>query len=215
MEIENQQIMAKIMNFCHELENEFDQIAKERKEKLSQLSNYISTKIEEGQTPKIVVICTHNSRRSHIGQIWLATGAEYFQIPEIQTFSGGTEATAFNIRAVRAFQRIGFDISAKEETENPIYQISWKEEMKAYQAFSKKYEEAPNPKENFAAIMVCSEADAGCPFVLGCDFRLSLPYDDPKGYDGTKLEAEKYDERVKQIGREMLYVLSNVSKLKQ
>ncbi|MBI1226927.1 MAG: hypothetical protein GC192_16975 [Bacteroidetes bacterium] len=159
----------------------------------------------------MVVICTHNSRRSHIGQIWLAVGAEYYQLPEIQTFSGGTEATAFNIRAVRAFQRVGFDISTdKEETENPIYQISWKVGMKPYQAFSKKYEDEPNPKEKFAAVMVCSEADEGCPFVFGCDFRLSLPFDDPKEFDETELETAKYDERVRQIGREMLFVTSQV-----
>jgi protein-tyrosine-phosphatase len=205
-------LKAEVKKFCQKLEKEFDQIPDERKGKLSQLSKYISNKIKEKQTPKIVVICTHNSRRSHIGQIWLAVGADYFQLPEIQTFSGGTETTAFNIRAVRAFQRIGFDISAKKETENPIYQVSWKEGMEPYQAFSKKYEDEHNPKEKFAAIMVCSEADEGCPFVFGCDFRLSLPFDDPKEFDGTKLEITKYDERVKQIGKEMLFVLSKLEK---
>ncbi|HMQ49179.1 MAG TPA: protein-tyrosine-phosphatase [Saprospiraceae bacterium] len=211
MKIDEVTLNGEIERFCKELEGEFGIIPKERKDKLSLLSNYISNKIKEGQTPKIVVICTHNSRRSHIGQIWLAVGAEYYQIPEIQTFSGGTETTAFNIRAVKAFQRIGFNISAREEeSENPIYQISWKDGMKPYQAFSKKYEDEPNPKEKFAAVMVCSEADEGCPFVLGCDFRLSLPFDDPKEFDGTELETAKYDERIRQIGREMLFVISRV-----
>jgi len=210
MEIDKLTLNGEIEKFCKELESDSEIIPNERKEKLSTLSNYISNKIKEGQTPKIVVICTHNSRRSHIGQIWLAVGANYFQLPEIQTFSGGTEATAFNIRAVKAFQRIGFDISAKEETKNPIYQISWKKGMKPYQAFSKKYEEEPNPKEKFAAVMVCSEADEGCPFVFGCDFRLSLPFEDPKKFDETELETEKYDERVRQIGREMLFVIGQV-----
>ena len=195
---------------CKELEKEFHLIPADRKAKLLSLGNYITQKISENQIPKLVVICTHNSRRSHIGQLWLAVGADYFKTPAIQTFSGGTEATAFNIRAVNAFQRIGFDVSTKEKTENPIYNISWKEGMEPYRAFSKKYEDEPNPKEKFAAIMVCSEADAGCPFVFGCDYRLALPYDDPKAFDETKLETEKYDERVRQIGREMLFVLSNI-----
>jgi protein-tyrosine-phosphatase len=203
-------LKSKIKNLCKELEGEFEIIPNVRKQKLSQLSNYISNKINEGQTPKIVVICTHNSRRSHIGQIWLAVGADYYHLPEIQTFSGGTETTAFNVRAVRAFQRVGFDISAEDETENPVYQISWKEGMKPYQAFSKKYGDEPNPKEKFASVMVCSEADEGCPFVFGCDFRLSLPFDDPKEFDGTKFETAKYEERVRQIGREMLFVLSKI-----
>jgi arsenate reductase len=211
MNINELTLFEKIENFCKEIEKEFDLISEERKEKLLSLRDYISGKIGTNQIPKLIVICTHNSRRSHIGQIWLAVGMDYFQLPEIQTFSGGTETTAFNIRAVNAFQRIGFQITTKEEkTENPIYQINWKNETKPYPAFSKKYEDEPNPKEKFGAIMVCSEADAGCPIVSGCDFRLSLPYDDPKAFDETDLEEKKYGERVRQIGREILFVLSQV-----
>ena len=206
-------LYPKIEAFCKELEQEFDLIPPERKEKLLLIGDYISSKFQENETPKLIVICTHNSRRSHIGQLWSAIGAEYFQLPEIHTFSGGTEATAFNIRAVMAFQKIGFDITPEEEHKsNPIYNISWKEGMEAYPPFSKKYEDEPNPREGFAAIMVCSQADEGCPFVFGCDFRLSLPYDDPKEFDGTGMEVEKYDERVRQIGREILFSLSQVNR---
>ncbi len=207
-------LFEKIETICKELEKEFDQIPEDRKDNLLLLSDYISDKIEEDQVPKLIVICTHNSRRSHIGQLWLAAAAEYFQLPEIQTFSGGTEATAFNIRAVKAFQRIGFEITSQDvNQDNPTYNIMWKKGQEPYLAFSKKYQEEPNPKENFAAIMVCSQADEGCPFVFGCDFRLSLPYDDPKEFDETSLEEEKYDERVRQIGREVLFSLSRIKKI--
>lgn len=212
MKIKKISLYKKIEAACREFEQEFDLITEERKEKLLLLSNYIVQKIEKKQTPGLVVICTHNSRRSHIGQLWLAVGADYFQLPEIQTFSGGTEVTAFNIRAIKSLQRLGFRVSTKEEhKDNPIFNISWKEDMKPYQAFSKKYEDKPNPRDKFAAIMVCSQADKGCPFVTGCDFRLSLPYDDPKYFDGTASEAIQYDERVRQMGREILYALSQVN----
>jgi arsenate reductase (thioredoxin) len=211
MKVKPQTIKSKINDYCQELEKEFDLIPAERKEKLLSLRQYIAQKFKEQQTPKLVVICTHNSRRSHIGQIWLAVAADYYQLPDIQTFSGGTEATAFNIRAVEAFRRIGFSIKTDDKNAtNPIYSLSWKNKMAPYLAFSKKYEDAPNPSEQFAAIMVCSEADAGCPFVFGCDFRLSLPFEDPKAFDETDLETEKYDERVRQIGRELFFVLSGV-----
>jgi hypothetical protein len=216
MEIRNKSLTEKVEDICIELENEIHLIPPERKEKLLTLRDYILRKIEDNQIPKLIVICTHNSRRSHIGQVWLAVGTDYYKIPEIQTFSGGTEATAFNIRAVLAFRKIGFDIrTEKSERDNPIYQVSWTKGMQPYQAFSKKYEDKPNPNEKFAAIMVCSEADEGCPFVHGCDFRLSLPYDDLKVYDGTDLEVNKYDERVRQIGREMLFVLSSIKNTEQ
>ena len=169
------------------------------------------TKAKQNSPIRLNFICTHNSRRSHLGQVWLAVGAAYYSLPAIQTFSGGTEATAFNTRAVAALRRIGFDIregSAKKS--NPIYQVRWRETGPAYQAFSKKYDSAPNPIDQFAAILVCSEADQGCPLVAGADFRLFLPFEDPKAYDDTDQEELKYDERCRQIGREMLFVLSAI-----
>lgn len=211
MEVQNRILKKEIYNYCQSLEGEFDLISEERKQRLNALKDYISAKLLKNETPKLVVICTHNSRRSHIGQLWLAVGADYFGFPSIETYSGGTEATAFNIRAVKAFQRIGFQISSQDiKADNPAYEVKWTSEMQPYTAFSKKYEDAPNPNEKFAAIMVCSQADEGCPMVFGCDFRLSLPYDDPKEFDDTALEASKYNERVRQIGREMLFVLSQV-----
>lgn len=132
----------KIKRICDQLEKEFHLIPEERKEKLISLRDYFSKKFNANEIPKLIVICTHNSRRSHIGQLWLEVGASYYGLPEIETFSGGTEATAFNERAVKAFQLIGFKISTHDETaNNPRYEIEWKEEMQPYKAFSKKYED--------------------------------------------------------------------------
>lgn len=132
-------------------------------------------------------------------------------MPKIETFSGGTEATAFNIRAVRALKKLGFEIGVEDaNATNPKYQVSWKKEMKPYIAFSKKYDDVPNPTKKFGAIMVCTSADKGCPIVPGCTFRLALPFDDPKAFDDTELEAAKYEERVKEIGTEILYAFSQV-----
>ena len=204
-------LFDELSNYAKELEQNFDSIPEERKNKLRSLSEYLSDKWNSGQTPKVIIICTHNSRRSHLGQLWLATGADYYGLPEIETFSGGTEATAFHPNAVNAVHRAGFKVEVQDSSaSNPVYQISWKVDMDAYQAFSTRFDEAPNPTTEFAAIMVCTEADQGCPFVPGTDFRLALPFDDPKAFDGTDLQDAKYDERCKQIGTEMLFVMSNV-----
>jgi len=206
-------LYSKITSACQQFGQEYHLIAEERKTQLQRLSDYIFRKTQNKQSIKLVVVCTHNSRRSHMGQLWLAVGVDYFELPDIQTFSGGTEATAFNPRAVKALQNIGFDIQTKNtDTDNPIYTISWKTDMLPYPAFSKKYENTPNPTKDFAAIMVCTQADEGCPLVQGCDFRIALPFDDPKAFDDTPLEAAKYEERALQIGREMLYILAEVGK---
>ncbi len=205
-------LLTKIATICAELEQEFTLIPSERKRQLVQLSDYLSHKFQQKATPKAIVICTHNSRRSHLGQIWLAVGADYYGLPKMETFSGGTEATAFNHRAVAALQRIGFEIDSTEKKSptNPIYKVNWLKENHSYKAFSTKYDHSPNPTQNFAAIMVCTSADVGCPIIAGADFRIALPFEDPKAFDDTPLESEKYMERCRQIGREMLYVLSQV-----
>ena len=206
----NQQptLYPKIQSIYKAFQQKYDLIPTERKAQLRTLSDYISHKIKTKQAVKLVVICTHNSRRSHLGQLWLAVAADYFQLPDIHTFSGGTEATAFNIRAVDALRHIGFDIRTENpNADNPNYDIQWQTNTPPYRTFSKKYDTPPNPTTQFAAIMVCTQADEGCPLVQGCDFRLALPFDDPKAFDNTPLEAAKYTERARQIGREMLFVL--------
>lgn len=202
---------SNIKDFCQSCEAEFTFISEERKAKLRLLRRYVFGKFEANKTPKVTVICTHNSRRSHLGQLWLAVGADYYNLPKIETYSGGTEATAFNSRAVTALREIGFDIKADDTSaSNPNYAVKWTDMMSPYTAFSKKYDSQPNPVEDFAAILVCGSADRGCPVVIGCDFRLFLPFDDPKAFDDTDLEAEKYSERARQIAREMLFVLSKM-----
>lgn len=207
----NNRLIESISKFCDETVKEFDEIPDSRKSDLLQLTHYIRAKFDNDETPKVIVICTHNSRRSHFGQVWLSVAASYFKLPVIQTFSGGTEATAFNPRAISALKNIGFEIGeTSKNSSNPTYFVKYDLKLPAYQAFSKKYDSAPNPTESFAAVMVCSEADQGCPVVTGADFRLFLPFDDPKAYDDTDLESPKYAERCRQIAREMLYVASKI-----
>jgi arsenate reductase len=204
-------MLKSIETYCHQRIQKFDTISNERKNQLLIFSDYLSEKYSENMTPKVIVICTHNSRRSHLGQIWLAVGADFFGLPTLATYSAGTEATAFNPRAVGALKRIGFKIDTVDKTvSNPNYAIKWTDNQSPYLAFSTRYDEAPNPQKDFAAIMVCTDADEKCPIVLGMDLRLALPFEDPKAFDDTDLESQKYDERCEQIAREFLFVLSKV-----
>jgi arsenate reductase (thioredoxin) len=188
----------------------FDAIPPERRSILKQLTDFVEGKARENEKIELIFICTHNSRRSHITQIWAQTAAAYYGIENILTFSGGTEATAFNPRAVKAMQQAGFKINATSEGVNPIYEVSFSDDADAIIAFSKKYDADSNPNKGFAAIMTCSHADENCPVVFGMGKRISLPYHDPKDFDGTPQEAAIYSERVMEIGTEMLYAFSQV-----
>jgi hypothetical protein len=189
---------------------EFDQIEESRKIRLDALSRFITSKLALSEPIKIIVICTHNSRRSHMGQLWLAAAAQWYGLSKIETYSGGTEATAFHPNAVNALRNAGFDITTHQNRSNSYYKVSLGEDIPSLLLFSKPYFHEFNPQRNFAAIMVCNDADEACPVVIGAAARFSLAFDDPKSFDGTPLEAEKYNERSMQIAREMLYAISKV-----
>ncbi|HNP16881.1 MAG TPA: protein-tyrosine-phosphatase [Fulvivirga sp.] len=187
-----------------------ENIASERKKVLQPLIEYIQSKLTTGSEIKLNFICTHNSRRSQLAQIWAKTAASNYGI-EIKSYSGGVEVTAFNERAVEALKKAGFQIT-KEGDGNAYYSVSFDENNAHINAFSKTYDDPINPTSAFAAVMTCSHADENCPFIAGAEIRLPIRYDDPKEYDDTPLEASKYDERSLQIANEMFYVFSQVNK---
>ncbi|MBZ0182692.1 MAG: hypothetical protein K8F60_09555 [Melioribacteraceae bacterium] len=203
-------VIKEIENNIIKLNDSFALISNERKELLNELARYISERVKSGDEVNLNFICTHNSRRSHMGQIWGQTAAEYYGIENVKCFSGGTEATAFNPRAVNAIREFGFIITQKDNSGNPLYLVNYADEKEPLKCFSKVYNDEFNPQNNFAAIMTCSDADENCPVVFGAGARFPIRYKDPKEYDNTELEAKMYKERFEEIGREMLYLFSNV-----
>jgi arsenate reductase len=187
-------------------------VAADRRAALEQVANYIRQR-GPTETTRLTFICTHNSRRSHLGQIWARVAAVQHGLPYIETYSGGTEATAFNPRAVAALQRCGLQITTADPTAtNPRYSVSFSDAWPAMECFSKIYDAAPNPNTGYAAIMTCTEADQACPLVPGCDLRAPIRYEDPKVADDTPEESERYDQRCQQICTEMLYLMAATSR---
>ena len=182
-------------------------ITAERRELLNHLVTYLKNKIAKDEFIALNFICTHNSRRSHLSQVWAQTLAYHVGIKNISCYSGGTEATAMFPMAVETLKNMGFEIDKISESENPVYAIKYATNMHPIIGFSKTFDDSFNPKSNFGAIMTCSSADKGCPFVAGSDGRFPITYEDPKAFDNTPQQAEKYLERSIQIATELLYVM--------
>lgn len=200
-----------LANYMEERISEFEEIPASRKALLKELADYMRSGREQTKPLQVNFICTHNSRRSHLSQIWAATGLTYYGVGEVQTFSGGTEATAFHPNAVAALVRAGFQVE-NPGGKNPHYEFTFAESGPVVECFSKTYDDPFNPSEDFAAIMTCSDADENCPYIPGATFRLALTYEDPKVADGTPEETQKYDATVRQIGRELLYACSLIKR---
>ncbi|MCF7559385.1 protein-tyrosine-phosphatase [Sabulilitoribacter multivorans] len=185
-------------------------ISNERKEVLNSLKVYLEDKIETNKPIRLNFICTHNSRRSHLSQIWAQTMAAYYNINNVSCYSGGTEATAMFPKVAETLKNQGFKINRLSDENNPVYSIKFSQNEPAIIAFSKEFSHDFNPASEFAAIMTCSSADEGCPMVFGCDKRIAITYEDPKKSDGTPQQTETYFNRSLQIATEMKYVFSNL-----
>jgi len=201
---------AQLVQYIDRALQEIARISEERKRLLDDVAAFVSSKRGAEEAGDLIFICTHNSRRSQMGQLWAAAAAAHFGIDGVRTYSGGTEATAFNPRAVTALERAGFVIETPGG-DNPRYRVTFDEGGPVIECFSKTYDDPFNPTEGFAAIMTCSEADEACPVIPGAALRAPIRYEDPKVADGTPVEAAVYDARCLQIATEMLYLFSRIA----
>ena len=187
-------------------------IPEERKARLQSLIEYIQDKVTMGELTNLNFICTHNSRRSHLAQIWAQTMACYFNIDQLFCFSGGTEATALYPSIKDTLERQGFEFEISSAGKNPHYHLLFSDDAPAIVAFSKKYDAPFNPSSNFAAIITCSHADENCPMIVGAEKRILMSYEDPKKYDNSSQEIEGYAACSIQIACEMYHVFSAINK---
>ena len=184
-------------------------IVDHRKDLLKPLRDYVVLKSKQKVDANLTFICTHNSRRSQLAQVWAKIISDYYGFT-INSFSGGTEVTNCNKRTIASFERMGFKV-INPGGENPHYELTYHDKRRPIIVFSKTFDDASNPKNNFAAVMTCTNADENCPIISGAEKRISLPFEDPKIYDNSNQESEKYDERSKQIASEMKYIFNTRS----
>ena len=201
-------LFSEIENVIKNLKPE--SITAERKKTLQPLIDFIQSKTTNHQEIRLNLICTHNSRRSHLSQVWAQTASAYFNIKNVFCYSGGTDATAMFPMVAKTLENQGFKIKTISEGSNPVYTIKYADNEHPIIGFSKTYDDAYNPQSEFVAIMTCSQADGGCPFISGAEKRIPITFEDPKAFDNTPQQAEKYEERSLQIATEMFYVFSQI-----
>jgi len=187
-------------------------ISEERKTILQPLIDFVQQKVANKQEISLNFICTHNSRRSHLSQIWAQVASAYFNIPNVHCYSGGTEETALFPKVSETLTNQGFSIFKIADNNNPVYAIKYSDNALPVIGFSKKYDSPFNPISAFAAIMTCSQADSGCPFIAGAEKRIPITFEDPKISDNTPEQSKVYTEKSLQIAGEMFYIFSKISR---
>ena len=188
----------------------FQNISEERKNILRPLIDFVQQKVNNSQEISINFICTHNSRRSHLSQVWAQVAAAYYTIPNVHCYSGGTEETALFPKVAETLTHQGLSIFKIADTDNPVYAIKYSDNSLPIVGFSKKYDSPFNPVSAFVAIMTCSQAVGGCPFIAGAEKRIPITFEDPKISDNTQEQSKVYADRSLQIATEMFYVFSMI-----
>ena len=186
------------------------EISDSRKLVLQALIHYIQNKVDVKSDIRLNFICTHNSRRSHLSQIWAQTMAAYCNVDNVFCYSGGTEATALFPKIAETLEENGFQINTISGGINPVYSIKFSGSTHPIIGFSKVFDNDFNPKSGYAAIMTCSHANENCPFVSGAEKRIPITYEDPKISDNTPEQAAVYMERSLQIATEMYHIFSQI-----
>ena len=202
-------MFPKLKTTISEIENQF-QISEERKSVLQPLIDFIQGKKDQNLAINLNFICTHNSRRSHLSQVWAQVAADFYNIPNVNCFSGGTEETALFPKVAETMANQVFQVIKISAEPNPVYAIKFDENGVPIIGFSKKYDHHFNPESGFAAIMTCSQADGNCPFIAGAEKRIPITFQDPKISDNTPQQTEVYAERSLEIASEMLFVFSQI-----
>lgn len=177
---------------------------------LQPLIDYIQHKRNLNQDIHINFICTHNSRRSHLSQVWAQVAAAYYTITNVYCYSGGTEETALFPTIADTLNNAGFEVHTISGGSNPVYAFKYMENVPPIISFSKRHDDTYNPQSAFAAVMTCSQADIGCPFIVGAEIRIPITYADPKVSDGTNQQTKTYKKRSLEIASEMFYVFSQI-----
>ena len=145
-------LYPKLGSYVTQRSAELGEVPAERKVSLEKIAGYVDENVKSRREARLIFICTHNSRRSHMAQIWAQVAAEHYGVPKVETFSGGTEASAFNPLAVAAMERAGFRIGQKSPGSNPTYRVYSGDESVPMEAFSKVFSNPPNPKSDFLRI---------------------------------------------------------------
>ncbi|MCF6279038.1 MAG: hypothetical protein L3J14_01690 [Flavobacteriaceae bacterium] len=189
------------------------EITEKRKGLLISIAEFIASEIKKSNSVNLNFICTHNSRRSQLAQVWAHYAINCYNLKNIKSFSGGTEATAFHRNTVKTLQEVGFEFKlTKISHTNPVYEISFENMKQPIIGFSKIYDDI-SIKKPFIAITTCSSANENCPFISDALQRFHLEYEDPKSSDNTGFTSEKYLKTNQIIAAEINFLFQYISKM--
>ena len=168
-----------------------------RKKRLDNIASVINENLNK--TRSIVFLCTHNSRRSQICEVWGKVFAEIYR-KKININSAGAFKTVVHSQVYESIVKCGLVVDNKKE-------IFF--DKKKFKLNSKTIDSLT--MKNFIAVMTCSNAEKSCPNDPRSIRNIKMFFNDPRIYDETDKMSREYLNTTIYIAEELNYIFKNIN----
>jgi hypothetical protein len=196
--------------YVRDFPDEFRKIPEERRYRLNEMVYYLEDQRKQKAPTQITFISTNEATVSQMAQAWSKAAAYYFGFTDFQPYSGGLNPDLISENTIIALEKAGFIVYKSDVGGLSVYRIKYSYNLDPIIAFPKKISHTKNPGDNFMAVILDGNADLNINNIEGTYNRLFLEYEDPKGYEGSEIEKDKFNESCKNVAVEMFYVFSQL-----
>ena len=168
-----------------------------RKKRLDNIASVINENLNK--TRSIVFLCTHNSRRSQICEVWGKVFAEIYR-KKININSAGAFKTVVHSQVYESIVKCGLIVNNKKE-------IFF--DKKKFKLNSKTTDSIT--MKNFIAVMTCSDTEKSCPHDSRSVRNIKMFFNDPRIYDETDKMSREYLKTTTYIAEELNYIFKNIN----
>ncbi|MBC8111544.1 MAG: hypothetical protein H7Y04_10830, partial [Verrucomicrobia bacterium] len=207
---ENEQLLPGLHEYVAEITSKLRDaglIPSYRRLILHDIATYVINNFLENQFSNLLFVCTHNSRRSQLCQVWGQIAAFHYDLPLVKCFSGGLETENVSEKILQTLEHAGFHVDNPETQNvyNPQHKVYYSTEFDYISLFSKPYNDAGNPKNNFCTVMNCTPSGEKYQQIDGSKLNVSLIYQNPKDNDDKPDETQVYKQISYKVSLEMFY----------
>ena len=176
---------------------EFGLVETDRRLRLDAIASYVRSKVRQQRAASLLFLGRHNSRRSHLAQVWAQTVAAWCEVGVVISYSAGVQPTRLAPAAVDALRRAGFVVDLGQDPSTA--KVSFRADAPPMICYAKDYEALQVPQRNWCAVSVDAGVAAGFPALDEAEERVVLPLEDP---DDDALCAR--------VARDLLYAFTQV-----
>lgn len=183
----------------------FKEIPEDKRNRLNDLSIYISSKLKSKNKVKILLTSPFDDSVGAIGKIWAKMAVIYNDLDQIEIFSG-VDSSRINEGAIEALKQNGLEIKKTKSGASLLYTVKFSESLPSLKISGKRVSHPDNPQSDFVALILNDHSTTPSSIFTGADFRLPIFYDPPQS------QENKYSELSLRVGADMFYIFSEVRK---